>query len=80
MKSFNLRDGVQPQTYGLGIKEVRQLPRLPVSPSPCLDVPYKGRQLSRLCVGSGGVCEGGGGRGGSTASPASPCRPATHAV
>ncbi|TMW63826.1 hypothetical protein Poli38472_002767 [Pythium oligandrum] len=27
MKKFNLRDGVQPQTYGLGIKEVWRVPK-----------------------------------------------------
>ena len=29
MKTFDLRDGVQPQTYGLGIKEVRNSDQTP---------------------------------------------------
>ena len=26
MEKFNLRDGVQPQTFGLGVKEVWEIP------------------------------------------------------
>lgn len=35
MKKYNLREGKDPQTYGLGIKEVWQIPqvRRPLSPS-----------------------------------------------
>ena len=52
MERFNLRDGVQPQTYGLGIKELWEIEPAQHSQGPGRSTPSAGRSTARTYGGS----------------------------